>query len=89
MIWWIQLVILIGIGGYDIYLAVKDKPTLTHLWQALWPQKVDVIIFMAISGAILYYLATCKAEYALQGMVLYIYGAVNAHLNWISKERHN
>jgi len=44
---YIILAILLIIGGYDLYLAIRDRTTLSQAYQKLFPTWIDIIFFTA------------------------------------------
>lgn len=79
---YVILVLLIAVGVYDLYLALKKHPTLSQQYQRLLPTWMDVILF----GCILFNMLTCFmwVDWRLKVVIMGIIG----HIVWPNKERY-
>lgn len=78
---YVILAMLIGIGIYDIYLSLKDHPTLSQQYQKLLPTWVDVIILACILTGLSY------LEQIHPALRIWIAG-ICGHICWPNKERY-
>lgn len=83
---YVILILLIVVGVYDLYLAIKKHPTLSQQYQRLLPTWADMVVF----GVCLYALTTdgnlfVWVDWRLKVAIMGIIG----HVVWPNKERYN
>jgi len=78
---WVILGILTCVGAYDIYLSVKDHPTLSQQYQKIFATWIDMIILAVILTAL------CFLEPIHIALRIWIAG-ICGHICWPNKERY-
>lgn len=75
MLGWILVALLVAVGGYDLYLVVKKRKTMSQKYHALLPQWADYIVLGV----------TMVLAWALFGELvfsIYMIGVIAGHLFW-------
>ena len=80
---YVLIVLLIAVGVYDIYLAIKKHPTLSQQYQKLFPTWLDLIML----NVLLFILLThfMWIDWRLKVVMSMTLG----HICWSNSERYN
>ena len=77
---WILLSILVIVGGFDLWLVIMKRPTISHRYQAIFPTWIDLIILIGLVILI------CKLS--ISSTIKILYGVIAGHIAWPNKERY-
>ena len=78
---YVILALLIGVEIFDIYLSLKDQPTISQEYQKLLPTWQDIIVLaMALTSL-------CFLEAVHPALRIWIAGILG-HVFWPNKERY-
>jgi len=76
---WPALLTLIAAGGFDLYLEMDNKQTISQWIHSLWGKKVDVGIMIGI-------LIYTWGVFGPEGFVPVLIGCIAGHLFWQEKQ---